>query len=82
MKYGNDRILEIQQETLGRPLWRTRFGRVYGLVVRETTQWMCMTESSKIWYGVATNTCEGKSKCMWHSCGKRLCGIYRTLVLL
>jgi len=28
MTKENDRILEIQQEVLGRPLWRTLFGRV------------------------------------------------------
>jgi len=36
MTEGNGRILEIQQETLGSPVWRTRSGRYYGLVVRET----------------------------------------------
>ena len=25
-----------KEEALDRPLWRTRFGRVYGLVVRQT----------------------------------------------
>jgi hypothetical protein len=30
----------LKQEALDRTLWRTRFGRGYGPVVRQTTEWM------------------------------------------
>jgi hypothetical protein len=29
---------KLKEEALDRTLWRTRFGRVYGSVVRETTE--------------------------------------------
>jgi hypothetical protein len=30
----------LKEEALDRTLWRTRFGRGYGLVIRQTTEWM------------------------------------------
>jgi hypothetical protein len=30
----------LKEEALNRTLWRTRFGRGYGPVVRQTTEWM------------------------------------------
>jgi hypothetical protein len=30
----------LKEEALYRTLWRTRFGRSCGLVVRQTTEWM------------------------------------------
>jgi hypothetical protein len=30
----------LKEEALDRTLWRTRFGRGYGPVVRQTTEWM------------------------------------------
>jgi hypothetical protein len=30
----------LKEEALDRNLWRTRFGRGYGPVVRQTTEWM------------------------------------------
>jgi hypothetical protein len=29
----------LKEEALDRTQWRTRFGRGYGLVVRQTTEW-------------------------------------------
>jgi hypothetical protein len=29
----------LKEEALDRPLWRTRFARDYGPVVRQTTEW-------------------------------------------
>jgi hypothetical protein len=34
------RYWKLKEEALDRTLWRTRFGRVYGPVVRQTTEWM------------------------------------------
>jgi len=31
---------KLKEETLARALWRTRFGRGYGPVIRQTTNWM------------------------------------------
>jgi hypothetical protein len=31
---------KLKEEALDRTLWRTRFGRGYGPVVRRTTEWM------------------------------------------
>jgi hypothetical protein len=31
---------KLKEEALDRTLWRTRFGRGYGPVVRQTTEWM------------------------------------------
>jgi hypothetical protein len=33
---------QLKEETLYRTLWRTRFGRGYGPVVRQTTEWWMM----------------------------------------
>jgi hypothetical protein len=30
----------LREEALDRTLWRTRFGRGYGPVVRQTTEWI------------------------------------------
>jgi hypothetical protein len=30
----------LKEEALDRTLWRTRFGRGYGHVVRQTAEWM------------------------------------------
>jgi hypothetical protein len=30
----------LKEEALGRTMWRTRFGRCFGPVVRQTTKWM------------------------------------------
>jgi hypothetical protein len=34
------RYWKLKEEALDRTLWRTRFGRGYGPVVRQTTEWM------------------------------------------
>jgi hypothetical protein len=34
------RYWKLKEEALDRTLWRTRFGRSYGSVVRQTTEWM------------------------------------------
>jgi hypothetical protein len=34
------KYLKLKEEALDRTLWRTRFGRGYGPVVRQTTEWM------------------------------------------
>jgi hypothetical protein len=34
------RYWKLREEALDRTLWRTRFGRGYGPVVRQTTEWM------------------------------------------
>jgi hypothetical protein len=34
------RYWKLKEEALDRTLWRTRFGRGYGSVVRQTTEWM------------------------------------------
>jgi hypothetical protein len=34
------RYWKLKEEALDRTLWRTRFGREYGPVVRQTTEWM------------------------------------------
>jgi hypothetical protein len=39
------RYLKLKEEALDRTLWRTRFGRGYGPVLRQTTEWMNETES-------------------------------------
>jgi hypothetical protein len=31
---------KLKEEALVRPMWRTHFGRGYGPVVRQTTEWM------------------------------------------
>jgi len=31
---------QLKDETLDRTVWKTRYGRCYGLVVRETTEYM------------------------------------------
>jgi hypothetical protein len=47
----------LKEEALDRTLWRTRFGRVYGPVVRQTTEWMnewpCLAkaEGVPVWFG-------------------------------
>jgi hypothetical protein len=33
------RYWKLKEEALARTLWRTRFGRRYGPVVRQTTEW-------------------------------------------
>jgi hypothetical protein len=38
----NRRYCKFKEEALDRTLWRTRFGRGYGPVVRQTTEWMRM----------------------------------------
>jgi hypothetical protein len=54
----------LKEEALDRTLWRTRFGRGYGPVVRQTIEWMlcgdlvvfvlhCYTGSSKLRQRVA-----------------------------
>jgi hypothetical protein len=30
----------LKEEALDRTMWRARFGRIFGTVVRETTEWM------------------------------------------
>ena len=35
---GNRRYCKLKEEALYRTLWRTRFGRSYGLVVRQSTE--------------------------------------------
>jgi hypothetical protein len=40
----------LKEEALDRTLWRTRFGKGYGPVVRQTTEWM------NDFLGVACNT--------------------------
>jgi hypothetical protein len=35
----NRRYWKLKEEALDRPMWRTRFGRGYGPVVRQTTEW-------------------------------------------
>jgi hypothetical protein len=34
----NIRSLNLKEETIDRTIWRTRFGRNYGLVARQTTK--------------------------------------------
>ena len=31
---------QLREETLDRTVWKTRFGKCYGLVVRQTTEYM------------------------------------------
>jgi hypothetical protein len=38
----------LKEEALDRTQWRTRFGRGYGPVVRQTTEWMNLRHQSKI----------------------------------
>jgi hypothetical protein len=35
----------LKEEALDRNLWRTRFGRGYGPVVRQTTEWITIPTS-------------------------------------
>jgi hypothetical protein len=30
----------LKEEALDRPMWRTRFGRDFGTIVRQTAEWM------------------------------------------
>jgi hypothetical protein len=41
----------LKQEALDRTLWRTRFGRGYGPIVRQTTEWM------NTWWRSCTSMC-------------------------
>ena len=36
---------KLKEEALDRTMWRTRFGRGYGTVVRQTTEWMCLSQT-------------------------------------
>jgi hypothetical protein len=36
----NRKYWKLKEEVLDRTLWRTRFGRGYGPVIRQTTEWM------------------------------------------
>jgi hypothetical protein len=44
----------LKEEALDRTLWRTRFGRGYGPVVRQATEWMNMGNVCRqvTWYYV------------------------------
>jgi hypothetical protein len=37
----------LKEETLDRTLWKTRFGRVYGPVVRQKNEWIIEVRSSR-----------------------------------
>jgi hypothetical protein len=45
----------LKEEALDRILWRTRFGRGYGPVVRQTTEWM-NTQSNHVKYPTSQDT--------------------------
>jgi hypothetical protein len=40
------RCCKLKEEALDRTLWRTRFGRGYGPVVRQTAEWMNVNEQN------------------------------------
>jgi hypothetical protein len=40
------RYWKLQEEALDRTLWRTRFGRGYGPVGRQTTEWMNLPQTA------------------------------------
>ena len=41
---GKRRYWKLKEDALGRPLWRTHFGRGYGPVVRQTAEWMSVMD--------------------------------------
>jgi hypothetical protein len=40
LPYNSIWYWKLKEEALDRTLWRTRFGRGYGPVVRQTIEWM------------------------------------------
>jgi hypothetical protein len=46
----------LKEEALDRTLWRTRFERGYGPVVRPTTLWRLYTKASCIYAPVSSET--------------------------
>jgi hypothetical protein len=40
----------LKEEALDRTMWKARFGRGFGPVVRQTTKWMSITGYSNMWW--------------------------------
>jgi hypothetical protein len=55
---GKKRYCKLKKEAVDRTLWRTRFGRGYGPVVRQATERMTTPALSKTYCGKSSKDCQ------------------------
>jgi hypothetical protein len=63
---GNRKYCKLKEEALDRSLWRTRFGRGYGPVVRQTTEGNAISRQESV-HGIEEIVSkEYRRKLSWH----------------